>query len=331
MINTPHSGDDDGQPESDLDKVAANPQATDVTRSADKQEKVEQHHFYAQYVVRPLKTVGRGIIAVVNWTDENNGFVTALATVAIAILTGVYVHYSRAQWKVMRDQLPDLHTSAEAAKDAAKAADASAKTAQQQLEMSERPWMSAEFFINQPIEFQPNGDIGAQVHAIIKNIGHSVATDVRLILGADPEGKGLWFTEIPKAQKEMCEVWRNVKFPSDTGSFTTLFPGEAYTENESFVVTRKQIDKVQVQDRSSGKNVITGIALFGCVEYKFAFAPGYHQTGFSYELIKPSVPLRHPRKFNEPVGGSLFWKIGENIPASQLIIRRSLFGSFYVD
>jgi len=58
--------------------------------------------------MRILKATGKGIIAVVRWSDTNNGFITALATVVIAILTGIYVHYSRAQWKVMRDQLAEV-------------------------------------------------------------------------------------------------------------------------------------------------------------------------------------------------------------------------------
>jgi hypothetical protein len=44
------------------------------------------------------------------WTDQKGPFIAALATVVIAVLTGIYVHYSHAQWRVMRDQLPELHT-----------------------------------------------------------------------------------------------------------------------------------------------------------------------------------------------------------------------------
>jgi hypothetical protein len=40
-------------------------------------------------------------------------------TVVIAISTTCYTKYAKRQWRVMRDQLPELHTSAEAAKSAA--------------------------------------------------------------------------------------------------------------------------------------------------------------------------------------------------------------------
>lgn len=49
----------------------------------------------------PLKAFGRGTAKVVNWLNAKGPFVTAIATVVIAALTGTYVHYSRAQWKVM--------------------------------------------------------------------------------------------------------------------------------------------------------------------------------------------------------------------------------------
>ena len=39
-------------------------------------------------------------------------------TVVIAISTTCYTKYAKRQWRVMRDQLPELHTSAEAAKSA---------------------------------------------------------------------------------------------------------------------------------------------------------------------------------------------------------------------
>ena len=54
---------------------------------------------------------GSWFIAVGNWFDVHNGFLTALATVTIAVLTAVYVHYSRAQWRVMREQLNEMKTS----------------------------------------------------------------------------------------------------------------------------------------------------------------------------------------------------------------------------
>jgi hypothetical protein len=67
-------------------------------------------------------------------------------TLAIAASSVVYTKYAKRQWKVMRGQLPELHTSAEAAKDAAKAET-------KQLEMSERPWVDAIVTPDGPFDF----------------------------------------------------------------------------------------------------------------------------------------------------------------------------------
>jgi len=218
-----------------------------------------------------------------------------------------------------------------ATQNAADAAATAANTAQKQLEMSERPWVVAQFFIDQPIQLQPNGDIGVRLRVVMKNIGHSVATDVRLLLGADPEGRGAWFMNTPKEQKEMCDNWRNIHFPGNPGAGTKiLFPNDTFIEEESFTIAKKQIEKVQAE--VSGKRVITGISLFGCVNYGFAFTPEHHQTGFNYDLIKPGLPPPpHPLKYNEVTGGVEYMNVGETIPASQLKIRQSIFGGFYVD
>jgi hypothetical protein len=108
------------------------------TLNASNATKSNKYRDYTQYVMRTLKATRRGIVAVVNWTDAKAGFITALATVIIAVLTGFYVHYSRAQWKVMHDQLPELHTSAQAAKDAAGAAKQSADTQEHSFLMEKR-------------------------------------------------------------------------------------------------------------------------------------------------------------------------------------------------
>jgi hypothetical protein len=124
MIDEPQSDSTHNQSDQDLEKGGASPKTADPTKAAEKQGQTKQYRNYSQYVVRPLKAFGRGTLKVVNWLDAKGGFVTAVATVAIAVLTGFYVHYSRAQWKAMRDQLPELRRSADAA-------NASIRTSQQ--------------------------------------------------------------------------------------------------------------------------------------------------------------------------------------------------------
>jgi hypothetical protein len=189
--------------------------------------------------------------------------------------------------------------------------------------MSERPWLSVDFYVNEPIEFQPDGSMSVHVHPVIKNTGHSVATNIRLILRTNPEGIGFWFMDVRKQQTESCDEWRKLDFPDDT--IGPLFEGGTYVENLSFTVAKADIQKAQFK-QADGKVVITGLALFGCVDYRFVFAPDHHQTGFSYDLgtlgpIRPKNPLRE----------HLSWEVGKDIPASSLAVTRSLFGRFYID
>jgi hypothetical protein len=132
MIDTADSDNNGHEPYDDLGETRP------PTLNASNATKSNKYRDYTQYVMRTLKATRRGIVAVVNWTDAKAGFITALATVIIAVLTGFYVHYSRAQWKVMHDQLPELHTSAQAAKDAAGAAKQSADTQEHSFLMEKR-------------------------------------------------------------------------------------------------------------------------------------------------------------------------------------------------
>jgi hypothetical protein len=137
-------------------------------------------------IVRPLKGMGSAIVAVVNWIDLKGPFVTAVATVAIAVLTGFYVHYSRAQWSVIRDQLPELQKSTKAAQDAAKYAQDALRQAREQFRQDERPYVwitnggigEPEFILdkNKSGETRTTGQIVWTVH--YTNYGKSPAYDL---------------------------------------------------------------------------------------------------------------------------------------------------------
>ncbi len=53
----------------------------------------------------PLRRVGRLFVAVARVIDERGPVMTALATTAIAVLTGSYVVYSQRQWQTMESTL----------------------------------------------------------------------------------------------------------------------------------------------------------------------------------------------------------------------------------
>lgn len=229
-------------------------------------------------------------------------------------------------WTTLRESLSVLATVGlllanvfllASTKKAANAAKESADIAKKQLEMSERPWITIAFTVNRPLQFDAAGGMGVGLQIVTKNIGHSVATSVRPIVGAEVEGSGE-FMKVFKAQKDMCETWRTVRsLPAPGNDQVTLFPQETYTENTTIGFSKDQIEKAQI-----GKGQITAVLVFGCVDYGFAFASDHHQTGFNYEVVRPT-----------PSGeiGTLPIKVGENVPLSHLIIRRSIFGGFYVD
>jgi len=129
MVDTPQSGDNHDQSESDLEKIRTNPNTANSTPPSGEQEEPEQQRHYAQHAMRVLKAIGRATIIVVNWIDEKGPFVTAIATVVITVLTGFYVHYSRAQWRTMQAQYREMKL----AREQAKTDNASAITAQQEI------------------------------------------------------------------------------------------------------------------------------------------------------------------------------------------------------
>lgn len=82
---------------------------------------------YGHYVLRFLVAIRRFLATIVGFLDKYDGAITALATVAIVVLTFNYVRYSKRQWEamdgqleVMRQQLPELQRASKAAEDAAK-------------------------------------------------------------------------------------------------------------------------------------------------------------------------------------------------------------------
>jgi hypothetical protein len=187
VVDTPDSGNDDSQAKSDSEQIRTAPETTDSAPSSGKQEEAKHQHRYAQNIAKALKAVGRRIAAVVNWTDHNNGFITALATVAIAVLPSVYVHYSRAQWKVMRDQLPELKAQSKAAQDSAIAAQNAVIQARDQFRQDSRPYV-----------WITNGGIGAPKFVLNKNpeTGENLKT-----------GQIIWtyhFTDYGKAPAMIC-------------------------------------------------------------------------------------------------------------------------------
>ena len=69
MINEPNSNPRQNQTNRDLEKGGTTPKTTEATKGYKEQSQSKQNRNYSQYVMRPLKAVGRGTVKVINWLD----------------------------------------------------------------------------------------------------------------------------------------------------------------------------------------------------------------------------------------------------------------------
>jgi hypothetical protein len=211
-----------------------------------------------------------------------------------------------------------MRKAADAAKASADAAESAANIAQQQLEMSERPWLVTEYTPSAPLKFTADGGATFGVEGKVANIGHSVALDVHDNPLITIQEVGVEMMHPTVKQKEVCDQIRDTreKLPNFADG-DTLFPGQFSLENMPLNFSRDDIEKARIPKTDT----IWGLVIIGCVDYKFSFSPKHHQTAYVYEIVRPA-----PGRV-----GSLSIKIGENLQPNQLIIRRSIFGGFYAD
>jgi hypothetical protein len=305
MIDEPQSDSGHNQSDQDLEKVMPlPPETTNTSKAPEKQGQAKQYRNYSKYIVRTLKACGRGLVNVINWLDAKGGFVTAIATVVIAILTGVYVHYSRAQWRVMRDQLPELHTSAEAAKRAA-------DTAGRELELSERPWVSADLTLVGPLVFDKDG---AHVTArlSLKNSGHSPA--VRGFYNIDFFAPFLMHPDPRKRRDDLCKnTTGESALPSNAWLSKTWFPGDQPPVDIKIGMSERDIHAAMVEIPDAlfpnareryGINPPRPPYIFPvvitCIAYRPSFADVQYHTSLVLDLLR-----RDPKKAIDPNKGDI--------------------------
>lgn len=78
------------------------------THSQGQEEHASKTRQYTTYVAWPFVAIWRLFRWLFLWADDHDGGITALATVAIVVLTMFYVRYSRKQWIVMDGQLKEM-------------------------------------------------------------------------------------------------------------------------------------------------------------------------------------------------------------------------------
>jgi len=99
VINEPEANQDN---QGDSDSQSLRP--IKDRASAEGNQQSAENREASDYVMRFRETIGRWGRNFVRAVDLHSALISAAATIVIAILTAFYVHYSKAQWAVMREQ-----------------------------------------------------------------------------------------------------------------------------------------------------------------------------------------------------------------------------------
>lgn len=196
-----------------------------------------------------------------------------------------------------------------------KTATGQAQTAQQEFELSERPWVYLEnMAITKPLTPNAAG-VSIALRFSLTNIGHSPAFRTAVALEAfnwPPNSVGI--PDISPQQKKVCDdiehrhhEWLGSVRPGLISQIAgnpaqlgyTLFPGQ-----------QKVFEKTTYSPSAPIPIVV------GCVDYSFAFESGHHQTPFVF-IIWRLYPNSNSPELGFPLG------FGQTIPLADLKIEES--------
>jgi hypothetical protein len=286
-----------------LHKVSAGLSTADAHNKHDRAER---------YIHIALQGIRTALVYI--WHDAlwNRGFWTFAATVVMAVAAALYTHYARKQLKAINDQFPELHTSAEAAKK-------SADTAARQLELAERPWVSAGIAIAGPFDFTVNGaNIHLKLH--LQNTGPSPALNT-VIEGRPVDSAFTGGPDTLQMRDEACNAANGMiqKFPT---SGIALFPNNPFEQTLTWTFTASELAK----NHGAGSRVpgvIVWPAIVICIGYQPPFDPTkiYH-TSYILDLFKTDPITRLP---------NVNFTINQNVPANLLFLRIDSRGGLKAD
>ncbi len=248
-----------------------------------------------------------GIGSFVRLLDRHNGLVNAIGTLIVAIFTGVLFLATVA-----------LFYSSEKVADAAKQ---SANVAEKTLVATQRPWVSVEMKIISPLTYDAEGNAQITIGFMLKNIGNSPAVELDLIAELHP----IFGDAVAKKQK-LCDAVRK-SHPLDSRVSEwglVLFPQQSMPFGQALSVSHKEIEEFNLAQAGDSPiwpkdRLIWPAKIIGCVNYKFTFTDGYHQTGFVGLLHRPS-----PDGPNYP---PVMFRAGEDVPIEAMELIPSRFGS----
>jgi hypothetical protein len=215
---------------------------------------------------------------------------------------------------------------------ATSAAQQSADTAKETLIVTERPWITVEEM--QPddpgVSFNKDGSFSMNAKFRVKNIGHSVATDIYLspqTMAPVWGGQQMFFEPVDR-QTKYCDDFRKQKF--DRRWVKTLFPGDDTWFYMGINIDKAEMKKAFAANTKAFHQPPRGIApiVYGCVNYQFKFSDEVHQTRFIF-----TISQRDPTGRIQPRPNSaLEIPLGDNLPASEVVIQKDVWGAgIYAD
>jgi hypothetical protein len=189
-------------------------------------------------------------------------------------------------------------------------------TAQQEFELSQRPWVYPTPSITKPITYDAKGaNIAITIHFALTNIGHSPAVRTQIVMNGLPYINDAKVDPVA-LQKHVCGDARkspNAFLP------ITIFPEQKVEQGEdrSVYINLQTLKQVYgAFESQSGERLAPSfntfeVIIIGCIDYQFEFRKGHHQTPFIWQI------LRHDPN-NATLRFMLHW--GENVPVANIAL-----------
>lgn len=205
----------------------------------------------------------------------------------------------------MNDEADNTRRVADQTAKEAEAALETAKVAQQELEASERPWLSAELSSMEGLTFDENG---AEITYFVdtRNVGHSPAISInvytKLINGMSIGGKDL------ADRQGICDPW-----PKAAEWGEAVFPGQERLNGITSTIPAGELKKSQMFLGPAKGHL--NLYLVGCVSYLGTLSDEPYKTTFAYSLI------------NGPPGSKAQFNWGEPVPGDKIRVLRLPIGN----
>jgi hypothetical protein len=245
----------------------------------------------------------------------NANHVIALATVVTAAATIAYTVYAGRQWRTLSassaqterlinethtlatnagtqatnaaDQVKKLGALVEATNKQAVATSGQLSVMQQQLEVTERPWvsLSVDRLSISPLNFGPK-EGAATINYVMRNTGKSAALKANLRARLFIYSFDQLYTQITEQQAVLRKRMSAPNYPE-----TTIFPGDTISDATPVTLYTNEIS-AGLKSRESGIARHPGfisMAVVICIDYRFPFSPKHHQTEYVFLIGVPGI------------------------------------------